>query len=82
MLRMSFDQLKERLINGQCGPDLEMILSKINNPCELKAPITPPTWLDDNLFQIGTKFFWEYYFAVALSSLQSLLIGMSIPNLW
>ena len=42
MLRMSFDQLKERLINGQCGPDLEMILSKIKKPspsslgCQIK----------------------------------------------
>ena len=79
---MNFDQLKEKLIKKDCGPDLNNLLSKIEEPCELKAPITSPTWLDENLFQIGTDLFLENYFAVTLSSLQSLLVGMAIPNLW
>lgn len=74
---MDLDRLK-----GEPGPELSALLNKINVPCDLKAPSKPPSWLDKDLFQVGTRFFKDYYFPVVFSSIQSLLIGISIPNLW
>ena len=79
---MNFEQLKEKLKNGQFGPDLEALLRKIGEPCDLKAPLISPQWLDEKLFETGTQFFWDYYFSIVMSSFQSLLIGLSIQNLW
>jgi hypothetical protein len=79
---MNFEEVKSKLIKGQIGPDLEALMTKIDKPCDLKAPSVPPKWIDEKLFQDGSRFFWEYYFSVTLSSLQNLLIGFSIPNLW
>ena len=79
---MTFEKVKCKLIKGEIGEDFEALMTKIDKPCDLKAPSVPPKWIDESLFQTGTRFFWEYYFSVSLSSLQNLLIGFSIPNLW
>ena len=64
------------------SPQFLKLMEKINQPCDLMAPKQPPTWLDKQKFQNGVKFYEEWYFSVALSSIMNLLLGLSIPNLW
>ena len=35
---MNFEKIKSKLIKGQIGPDLEALMTKIDKPCDLKAP--------------------------------------------
>ena len=75
--------LTKRIKNNQVvSPNFLKLIEKINDPCELITPNQPPSWLNRKLFQLGVKFYEEWYFSVALSSLANLLLGLSVPNLW
>ena len=75
--------LTKRIKNNQVvSPNFLKLIEKINDPCDLITPNQPPSWLNRKLFQLGVRFYEEWYFSVALSSLANLLLGLSVPNLW
>ena len=49
--------------------------------CDFSLPSSPPKWLDRDLYQDGVKCFWDNIFMVFISMCQSLIGGLSIPNL-
>ena len=80
---MADANLAKRIKNNQdVSPNFLKLFEKINDPCDLITPNKPPSWLNRELFQLGERFYEEWYFSVALSSLANLLLGFSVPNLW
>ena len=80
---MADANLANRIKNNQnVSPNFLKLFEKINDPCDLITPNQPPPWLNRELFQLGVRFYEEWYFSVALSSLANLLLGLSVPNLW
>ena len=75
---MDFEKTRQK----DYSPEFIEILKTVNEPCELKSPKDPPEWLDKDLFKKGLSFLWNYYFVIAFSSFQNLVIGISIPSLW
>jgi hypothetical protein len=81
--KMTVDfELKRKVRSQEYSPAFEKLVQKIEDPCDLKVPLKPPSWLDKNLFYTGQEFFRGYYFSLFFSSIQNLLVGISIPNLW
>ena len=75
--------LTKRIKNNQVvSPNFLKLIEKINDPCDLITPNQPPSWLDRELFQLGVRFYEEWHFSVALSSIANLMLGLSVPNLW
>ena len=72
----------KKLKNKDYSPEFVEILQAVEEPCELKSPKDSPEWLDKDLFKQGLTFLWEYFFLVAFSSFQNLIIGISVPSLW
>ena len=68
--------------NQDASSNFLKLIEKINDPCVLITPNQPPSWLNRELFQLGVKFYEEWHFSVALSSIANLLLGLSVPNLW
>ena len=77
-LNMDFEKIRQK----DYSPEFVEILKTVNEPCDLKSPKDPPGWLDMDLFKQGLSFLWKYFFVIAFSSFQSLVIGISIPSLW
>ena len=65
----------------EINSDLLEMADGIDIPCDLQVPLSPPPWLDKDLFGLGQKFFWNNPYTVLICSMRSLLIGMSLPNL-
>jgi hypothetical protein len=55
--------------------------SSVESSGELLSPPTPPKWLDKDLYLEGIKFFWGHAFMVFVVLMQSLITGLSVPNL-
>ena len=71
MTEPRIDKINSGLLEMADGIDIQ---------CDLKAPLTPPPWLDKKMFYLGQKFFWNNCYTVLICSMRSLLIGMSLPN--
>ena len=72
MMKSKVDEINSDLLEMADGIDI---------PCDLQVPLSPPPWLDRDLFCLGQKFFWNNPYTVLICSMRSLLIGMSLPNL-
>ena len=49
--------------------------------CDFVSPSSPPKWLNRELYSEGVRFFWDNVFMIFISMLQSLIAGLSNPNL-
>ena len=80
---MAHADLAKRIKNNKdVSPNFLKLFGKVNDPCDLITPNQPPSWLSRELFQLGERFYEDWYFSVALSSFANLLLGFSVPNLW
>ena len=80
---MAHADLAKRIKNNKdVSPNFLKLFEKVNDPCDLITPNQPPSWLSRELFQLGERFYKDWYFSVALSSFANLLLGFSVPNLW
>ena len=68
--------------NNHLSAALEEIAEGMEEPCELVVPAEPPPWLDKELFMIGKNFANQNLLAIFMGNFRSLLVGMSLPNLW
>ena len=80
---MAHADLAKRIKNNKdVSPNFLKLFEKVNDPCDHITPNQPPSWLSRELFQLGERFYEDWYFSVALSSFANLLLGFSVPNLW
>ena len=68
--------------NNQLSDALEDISEGMDEPCQLTVPPDPPPWLDKELFMIGRAFATQNLVPIFMGNFRSLLVGMSLPNLW
>ena len=48
----------------------------------LRAPVSPPAWLEKEACRSGREFYRNNVSAISLSSMEALLLGMCIPNFY
>ena len=58
------------------------ILENRNTPSSLRAPETPPAWLDKEACRKGREFYFSSIASCSISSMEALLLGFCIPNFY
>ena len=58
------------------------MLENRNTPSTLRAPETPPDWLDKEACRKGREYYFSYSAATSISSMEALLLGFCIPNFY
>ena len=67
---------------SELSPGLVEIANGMNEPCPLVVPPEPPPWLNRELYLIGQTFAQQNLVPIFMGNFRSLLVGMSLPNLW
>merc|ERR1712013_15349 len=57
-------------------------LENRNTPSLLRAPESPPDWLDKEACRKGREYYFSYSAATSISSMEALLLGFCIPNFY
>jgi len=60
----------------------QLMLEGRKTPSLLRAPDTPPDWLDKEACRKGREFYYRATAGCSLSSMEALLMGMCIPNFY
>jgi len=50
--------------------------------CEFEYPPSPPTWLDEDLYDRGIKFYEANFVGIAMSNGEALVSGLCIPSFY
>ena len=58
------------------------MLENRNTPSLLRAPETPPDWLDKEACRKGREYYFSSSAACSISSMEALLLGLCIPNFY
>ena len=58
------------------------VLENRNTPSLLRAPESPPDWLDKEACRKGREYYFSYSAATSISSMEALLLGFCIPNFY
>lgn len=58
------------------------MLENRKTPSQLRAPETPPAWLDKDSCRKGREYYFSSAAACSISSMEALLLGFCIPNFY
>ena len=75
------ENMKEELHAKVYKKFLDMMENR-NTPSALRAPETPPDWLDKEACRKGREYYFSSSAATSMSSMEALLLGFCIPNFY
>lgn len=71
------------LIDGPThSSEFLQLLRGVNTPCLFEYPLSPPPWLDTELYDIGIKYYHKNMLGIMASNGEALIMGLALPTFY